>query len=129
MKKETNTDIIETLNATIAGLSSEIETFEANEKNDQKEWEKLVKESLEKHTSDMKFISDRQGAKATLETSLVTEVKEKEEKMQELKASTKYLSELKGNSTGFLRPSVCARKPTSPKDIDSALLKKLVVWT
>lgn len=124
-------DVIELLDKTLQELTSEISKVEEKENRDQSAWETAVRASLEKHARDMKFISGKQAAKANLEASLVNVSKEKSEKMQEVKASAKYLAELQGNHTGFLRPSLetkCARKATQ-KTIDTALSKNFLLWS
>lgn len=129
LKREECNSIIETLNETLAALNSEIHIVERKETSNQKDWETAVKDSLEKHTNNMKAISDKQGAKTALEASLATNVQEKKVKMLEVKASSKYLSELKGD-TGFLQRSVCAAPKTpKDKDVDPGLLTGLRIWT
>jgi len=127
-KREDCKNIMSMLDATLSELGSEIVKVETKENTDQDTWEKVVRDSLEKHASDMKSISEKQGTKAHLEESLVTIGKEKAEKLQEVKATTKYLSELRGNNTGFLRPSVCARKSKSSKNIEPPFPKNIVLW-
>lgn len=131
-QRETSTNTIALLDATIDDLAAEIAKLEVKEDMEQNQWEEMAKESLKKLTHDTKAISDKSGAKAELEVSLKSAGKDKLETMQEVKAVTRYLSELQGNSTGFLRPSVCTKKSGSSDVLTMNFappkFEKLFIW-
>jgi len=114
-KGDESASIVAMLETTIAELRYEIARVAEQEKQDQEAWEKLITNSVQDHALGTKSISDKQGEKEELETTVTTVDKQKAEKMQEVKASTIYLSELQGNNIGFMRPAVCseARKAVS----------------
>jgi len=135
-KMDDANNVLAMLNKQVSELGVRVSQLESKEVKDQDEWERVIKESLEKHARDMKAITDKQKEKADIEARARVKKVEKVEKMQEVKAATKYLSQLKGNNTGFLRPAVCAMKPSSPKKAAQPLLqdspslgvKNFVIW-
>jgi len=98
---------------------------EDQEKQNQEEWEKSIKHSIQEHARGTKSISDKQGEKAELEATHTSVDKEKREKMQEVKASKLYLSELQGEHKAFMKPTVCSRKPDNTKP---TLPKHIPFW-
>lgn len=105
------------LEASLKELGSDISKVEAAETKDQNVWETVVKESLQKHAGDMKMISAKQGAKADLAANLASKGKEKTQKIQELKQTSKYLDEMQGKHTAFLSRSVCSRRSAVAKGV------------
>jgi hypothetical protein len=124
-KFDDSANIIAMLDTSLSELGSEFASVEAKEQHDQDEWERVVKESLGKHASDMRAITEKQDAKADLEAHVVSAGNKRVETMKEVKAAHSYLSELVGNNTGFLKPAVCKmKKPSLPKNNEPALAKE-----
>jgi hypothetical protein len=125
-KSEDSTNIETLLNTTIAELDADKVKVEARENENQKQWERVITSSLEKHLSDVKSMEAKQAEIAELQTTLTTVGKDKTTQMNEVKATTKYLSELLGDHHGFLSPSVCSRTAPLPKTMDPAMPKNFV---
>lgn len=126
-KRDESIVVMGMLDSTMAALRADIAKVQARENKDQEAWEESVKEVIGKHVVGTKSILDKQVSKTELEAILDSMGKEKIEKMQEVKASTIYLSELQGNHTGFLKPAVCGRKPTR-SDSEPTLPKHISFW-
>ena len=75
----------------VADLDKEITEIETEEKENQAEYEKLMRDSAEKRASDAKSIEDKESAKADLEASLIAAKEEKSSKMKEAMATAQFL--------------------------------------
>merc|ERR1719171_2209948 len=79
-----------------ADLSKEIQEMEVDEKNDQAEYEQMLKDSAEKRAIDAKSAATKAGEKADMEAALQTSLGEKKSKNAEAMANAKYISDLHG---------------------------------
>merc|ERR1719395_423419 len=93
-KGEESTGVISMLDMMVADLDKEITEIETEEKENQAEYEQFMSDSAGKRASDAKSIEDKEGAKADLEGTLVTNKEEKTAKMKEAMATAKYLGEV-----------------------------------
>merc|ERR1719271_1728967 len=66
-----NTGVITMLDMMVADLDKEITEIETEEKENQKEYEEFMSASAAKRAADAKSISDKEGAKAEMEATLV----------------------------------------------------------
>merc|ERR1719488_74764 len=76
----------------IADLDKEIQEIEVEEKEAQKEYEQLMKDSAEKRALDAKAIEDKSGVKADLEAKILKDEEEKTATMKEAMATHEYLA-------------------------------------
>ena len=72
-------------------MDKEITEIETEEKENQAEYEKLMRDSAEKRASDAKSIEDKESAKADLEASLIAAKEEKSSKTKEAMAAAQFL--------------------------------------
>merc|ERR1719313_2762904 len=72
--------VIAMVDTMVADLDKEIQETEVEEKENQAEYEALIKESAAKRASDAKSIEDKESAKADLEASLIKAGEEKTSK-------------------------------------------------
>lgn len=111
-KREDSASIVTMLETTTAELRYEMAKVEEQEKQNQEEWEQSINDSIQDHAREMQAVADKQAEKAQIEATRSSVDKEKTEKMQEVKETSIYLSELqgKGKQSIFLKPVVCSKK-------------------
>merc|ERR1712160_53302 len=77
-----------------ADLAKEIQESEVEEKNDQAEYEQLVKDSAEKRAADTNSLDDKQNALADAQAALVDAKGRKKSTEAEAMANAKYIHDL-----------------------------------
>mmetsp|Transcript_76664 Transcript_76664/g.119788 ORF Transcript_76664/g.119788 Transcript_76664/m.119788 type:complete len:710 (-) Transcript_76664:85-2214(-) len=120
-KGEESTGVITMLDMMVADLDKEITEVETEEKENQSEYEELMKLSAEKRAADAKSIADKESAKADSEASLIKTEEEKTAKTKEAAATAEYLSQVHGECD-WLLSNFEVRKEARAGEVDS--LKK-----
>ena len=110
----------------VADLDKEITEIETEEKENQAEYEKLMRDSAEKRASDAKSIEDKESAKADLEATLIAAKEEKASKMKEAMATAQFLSETHGECD-WLLTNFETRKTARAGEIDALKKAKAVL--
>jgi len=127
-KQDEGLNIVEMLVATLEEVKAEMKRVEAKERQEQLLWEASVRKSVKAHAHSVQILADKQGAKADHEASLNSAGREKNAKLKDVKATSKYLSQLQKNHTGFLQPVVCGRREAKGKPFTAPLPKNLIFW-
>merc|ERR1719198_1776705 len=109
-----------------AELSKEIQEMEFEEKNDQAEYEQMVKDSAEKREVDSKAAATKVGEKADTEAALQATLGEKKSKTAEAMANAKYISDLHGECD-WLISNFDTRKEARAGEVDSLKTAKAVL--
>merc|ERR1719401_2690090 len=91
---------------------------EVQEKNDQKEYEKLMADSAAKRAEDSKLITEKTGMKAQLETELEESKEGKISTTKELMATLEYMSSLHGECDWLLK-NFDVRKEARASEVDA----------
>jgi chromosome segregation ATPase len=110
-------DTVAMIDSEISKLTSVMHQVAGKEESDQTEFESLVKESMYKRTLEQQALSDKETEISDLEAVKAKTERKKTQKLEEVKAHSKYLSELQGKHTGFLHSSLCAG--LSAKHVDA----------
>jgi len=118
--------VIAMMDNMIADLDKEITEIEVEEKENQAEYETLLKESAAKRAADAKSIEDKESAKADLEATLLTDGEQKTAKMKEAMATAKFLSEVHGDCD-WLLSNFDARKQARAGKVDALKKGKAVL--
>jgi len=121
-----STGVITMLDMMVADLDKEITEIETEEKENQKEYEEFMSDSAAKRAADAKSISDKEGAKADMEATLLKAEEEKTAKMKEAMATAKFLSEVHGDCD-WLLSNFEVRKEARTGEIDSLTKAKAVL--
>merc|ERR1719235_2644878 len=106
------------MDSILQDLDKEMTEAEAEEKDAQADYEKMMKDSAEKRAQDSKLLSEKQGAKADMEADLD---KAKEDKMtttKEYYAVKQYIATLHGECDWLLQ-YFDARKEARDSEIDA----------
>jgi len=125
-KGEESGGVIAMMDMMVADLDKEITETEVEEKENQAEYETLIKESANKRASDAKSIEDKESAKADLEAKLIADGEEKANKMKEAMNTAQYLSEVHGDCD-WLLSNFEARKQARAGEIDALKKGKAVL--
>merc|ERR1719272_2938147 len=110
----------------IADLDKEMQTAEIDEKNAQSEYEGFMKDSADKRASDSKAITDKEAAKAELETALSTGNGDHQGKVAELMATEETLSGVHAECD-WLMENFDARKAAREGEVESLKKAKAVL--
>merc|ERR1719223_419258 len=82
-KSEESNGVIAMIDALVGDLEKEIQEMKFEEKDAQEEYEEFIEDSAEKRANDSKSITDKEGAKADAEDSLLKLEEETKVKMTE----------------------------------------------
>merc|ERR1719262_2020429 len=99
---------------------------EVDEKDGQKEYEKMMKESAEKRADDSKTLTDKESAKAATEAALQQHKEDKLSTAKELGETMQYISALHGECDWLLQ-YFDARKEARDGEIDALGKAKAVL--
>merc|ERR1719436_1498224 len=110
----------------VQDLDKEMTEAEAGEKNAKSAYDKTMSESAEKRTQDSKSLTDKEAAKAELESSLETSKANKKEAGKELMGTLQYIQSLKGECDWLLK-YFDMRKQARTDEIDSLTKAKAVL--
>merc|ERR1719326_564838 len=110
----------------IADLQKEMDTAEADEKEAQREYEQFMEDSAEKRASDSKAITDKEAAKAQMETDLAKSQEDHKGALSELMATMETTSGIHGECDWMLE-NFDARKAAREGEVDSLKKAKAVL--
>merc|ERR1719253_2402641 len=110
----------------IADLDKEITEIEVEEKEAQKEYEQLIKDSAEKRSLDSKAIEDKEGTKADLGAKLLKDEEEKTITLKEAMATHEYLADVHADCD-WLLTNFETRKTARAGEIDAMTKAKAVL--
>merc|ERR1719450_1647007 len=114
------------IDSLIAELTKEMTEAETEEKNAQEDYEKMMSDSAQKRADDTKTLEDKAAAKAGLEEDLQNAEVEKKDKVKELMATEKYLSDLHLECDWLLK-NFELRKDARAGEIDALKKAKAVL--
>jgi len=117
-KTEESNGVIAMIKLLIKDLDKEMTEAETTEKDAQKDYEQMLDDSAEKRTLDSKALTEKTGAKASLETDLEADKEEKAATVKELMATEKYISSLHSECDWLLQ-YFDARKAARTSEIES----------
>merc|ERR1719506_1079509 len=92
-KKEEGGGVMAMMTNMINDIDLELAEMEVNEKNAQEEYEQLLKDSADKRAADSQAITDKESAKAGMETSLTELMTDHKTKIEETMATAEYLAD------------------------------------
>merc|ERR1719265_2268660 len=121
-----STGVIAMMDMMIADLDKEIQEIEVEEREGQKEYEQLIKDSAEKRALDAKAIEDKEGTKADLGAKLLKDEEEKTATTKEAMATHEYLAEVHGDCD-WLLTNFATRKEARAGEIDALTKAKAVL--
>merc|ERR1719311_104790 len=125
-KGEESGGVIAMMDMMIADLDKEITETEVEEKENQAEYETLIKESAAKRASDSKSIEDKESAKADQEATLIRTKELKKSKMTEAMNTHQFLADVHGDCD-WLLSNFEARKQARTGEIDALKKGKAVL--
>merc|ERR1719356_2056664 len=125
-KGEESNGVIGMLDMMVQDLDKEITETEVEEKENQAEYETLIKESAAKRVSDSKSIEDKESAKADLEAKLIKAGEEKDSKMKEAMNTHEFLADVHADCD-WLLSNFEARKAARAGEVDALKKGKAVL--
>jgi chromosome segregation ATPase len=125
-KGQESTGVIQMINLLITDLDKEMTEAETEEKNGQKEYEKLMADSAAKRTEDSKGLTEATATKADLEAALQKHTDEKRMSTKELMVTEKFIASLHAECDWLLK-YFDARKEARAEEIDSLGKAKAVL--
>merc|ERR1719389_1429552 len=125
-KGEESNGVIGMLDMMVQDLDKEIQETEVEEKENQAEYETLIKDSAAKRANDAKSIEDKESAKADLEATLIKAGEEKKSKMKEAMNTHQFLADVHGDCD-WLLSNYEARKQARTGEIDALKKGKAVL--
>jgi len=123
--KETN-GVIAMIDLLVADLQKELTEAGTQEKDDQAEYEELMKDSAEKRALDSKSLSDKGAAKADTEAALQAHKQARADAANEGMLTAKFISSLHGECDWLLQYFE-ARKTARADEVDSLKRAKAVL--
>jgi len=125
-KGEETTGVIAMIDLLIKDLDKEMTEAETQEKNNQAEYEKLMKDSSEERAMSTKILAAKAGNKADLEADLQSKKGDLKSASKELMATTKYIMSLH-SECDWLIQYFDVRKEARAAEIDSLKNAKAVL--
>jgi len=110
----------------IADLDKEITEVEVEEKEAQKEYEQLIKDSAEKRALDSKAIEDKESSKADTEAKMLKDKEEKAATTKEAMATHQYLADVHADCD-WLLTNFESRKSARAGEVDALTKAKAVL--
>jgi hypothetical protein len=101
-KSEESHGVIAMMDLLVQDLEKEMTEASVEEKNAKEEYEQTMADSAEKRREDSKALSDKEAAKADLESSLQQTKANKKSTARELMATTQYIAALKSDCDWLL---------------------------
>jgi len=117
-KGEESGGVIAMINLLIKDLDKEMTEAEVTEKDAQADYEQMLKDAAEKRAKDSKALTDKNAAKADLQTDIETDTDGKAAGIKELMATEQYLSSLHAECDWLLQ-YFDTRKAARTSEIDS----------
>jgi len=125
-KSEEGGGVTQMIDLLVQELDKELQESEINEKDAQKDYEKLMAESSTKRADDSKSISDKTASKAAQEEALEKEQDSKAASGKELMSTLEYIHSLHGECDWLLK-FFDARKEARTGEIDALGKAKAVL--
>merc|ERR1740130_1287867 len=118
--------VIGMMDMMVADLDKEITEVEVEEKEAQKEYEQLIKDSAEKRATDAKSIEDKESSKADTEAKLLKDKEEKAATTKEAMATHQYLGDVHADCD-FLLTNFESRKSARAGEVDALTKARAVL--
>jgi hypothetical protein len=125
-KREESTGVMQMLDMLQADLDKEMQTMTVDEKNAQSEYEEFMEDSSSTRNLDVKALSSKESAKASLEAELQESKEDQAAAMSELMAKDEELKDLHLECDWLLK-NFGARKKARDGEIDTLLKTKAVL--
>jgi len=125
-KSEESNGVIALIDQLIGELTKEMTEAKATEKNAQEDYEKTMKDSAEKRSTDSKSVADKQKAKADLEADLEANTEEKGATSKTLAATLQHIQSLHAECDWLLQYFE-VRKEARTGEIESLKTAKSVL--
>merc|ERR1719163_914838 len=114
------------MDAMVDDLDKEMQTAEVDEKNAQEEYEQFMEDSAEKRAADSKAITDKEAAKAQMESDLAKAQDEHMGTMKELMSTMEVTAGIHGECDWMLE-NFDARKAAREGEVESLKKAKAVL--
>jgi septal ring factor EnvC (AmiA/AmiB activator) len=125
-KTEESGGVIAMIDLLIKDLDKEMQEATVEEKNAQKQYEKMMDDSASKRAEDSKLITEKTSMKAQLETELEASKEGKISTTKELMATLEYMSSLHGECDWLLK-NFDVRKEARASEVDALGKAKAVL--
>lgn len=125
-KSQESAGVLSMIDLLIKDLDKEMTEAETGEKDSQTEYEKLMSDSAEKRTVDVKSLADKEAAAADLEVSLEKHKESKAAAGKELMATLKYIQSLHAECDWLIQ-YYDVRKEARAGEIDSLTKAKAIL--
>jgi hypothetical protein len=125
-KGEKSAGVIGMMDTIIKDLEDGTKEAEYEEKTGQKDYGELMADSQETRAQDVKSITDKESAKATLEDSLLTTRNQRKETAQDLKDAATYTQDLH-TSCDFIMQNFDVRKTARSTEVEALKNAKAVL--
>jgi predicted nucleic acid-binding Zn-ribbon protein len=127
MKKgQESNGVIAMIDLLVQDLEKETTVAEAEEKAAQKEYERTMEDSAKKRAADAKSLTDREAAKAEMQTNLESSTTEVKSTTEELMATAQYIASLHAECDWLLQYH-SVRKQARADEADSLAKAKAVL--
>merc|ERR1719442_43249 len=125
-KTEETNGVIAMLDALVADLDKEMAVAEAEEKDAQEDYEKTMKDSSDKRSSNSKTIGEKEGAKADLDAALMKHKEELKAQKKEMMGTLEVIQAVHGECDWLLQ-YFDVRKEARTNEIDATTKAKAVL--
>jgi len=125
-KSEGSAGVMSMMDLLVQDLDKETAEAETEEANAQEEYQRVMAESADKRTQDSKALTDKEAAKADLNSSLQGSQADKKSTGRELMGTMKYISSLRAECDWLLK-YFNVRKQARSDEIDSLQRAKSVL--
>jgi septal ring factor EnvC (AmiA/AmiB activator) len=102
-KSEESNGVIAMINLLVKDLDKEMTESKTEEKDAQEAYEKAMADAKEKRAQDSKSLTDKQGAKADMQSELEQQTTDKKSTEKELGATLQYIHQLHGECDWLLK--------------------------
>jgi len=125
-KSQESAGVLGMIDLLIKDLDKEITEAETEEKDSQAEYEQMMSDSADKRTVDSRSLSDKEAAKADLESKLEARKESKAAAVKELMATMKYMQSLHAECDWLIK-YYDVRKEARAGEIDSLVKAKAIL--
>merc|ERR1719301_104839 len=125
-KTEESGGVLAMMDMLVSDLDKEMTAADLEEKDAQKDYEQAMSDAADKRAGDTKDLTDKQAAKASMETELQAHTDAKKASETELKATNDYIQTLH-NDCDFLLEYYAERKEARASEIDAIGKAKAVL--
>eukprot|EP00403_Amphidinium_massartii_P030841 CAMPEP_0178398790 /NCGR_PEP_ID=MMETSP0689_2-20121128/14951_1 /TAXON_ID=160604 /ORGANISM="Amphidinium massartii, Strain CS-259" /LENGTH=712 /DNA_ID=CAMNT_0020019557 /DNA_START=23 /DNA_END=2161 /DNA_ORIENTATION=+ len=125
-KGEESNGVMAMLDMLVADLDKEMTEAEAEEKNAQAEYEQFMADAADKRAQDSKTLTDKQAAKADMESELDSSKDSKKALSKKLQTTKEYMASLHGECDWLLK-NFDLRKSARAEEMDSLANAKAVL--